>query len=213
MYNVSMKIAFCLLFIIVSCNQSHKSKAVPYMEPLDGRPTALIVGDSIARGYRDTVKASFPEYQVIKNRGNAQNTAWGRANIEAWSAWSPHWEFCTINHGLHDLIFRPVAIDDYEANLRIEIEVLKARCDRVIFVTTTRIPDGFDQATKDRHADYRAVSLDVANDLNVPVCDLFLVSETIANLHIPSIDNTNVHYVPEGYRQLGLAVSECVNTL
>jgi lysophospholipase L1-like esterase len=106
-----------------------------------------------------------------------------------------------------------VGIADYEANLREEIEILKTRCDLVIFVTTTRVPDGLDQTIKDRHADYRAVSLDVANDLNVPVCDLFLVSETISNLHIPSTDNTNVHFVPEGYRQLGVAVSECVRSM
>jgi hypothetical protein len=207
---------FICLFSMVACEkQESKTEEASRgcneygpMEALDGRPAALIVGDSISIGYTPTVKGALSGLQVIHNTCNAKTTRHGVKWIEAWSSHAPSWEFCTINHGLHDVsIKNNVPIEEYIENLEIEIQTLQARCNKVLFINTTATPNPDIDPKIDA---FNAAAEDLMSDYSIPVCDLNSVAQGLDHLRVAPND---VHFVPEGYEILGQAVIDCINDL
>lgn len=202
------------LSILVSCGSDKESKGCKEtMEQLDGRPTALIVGDSISIGYTPKVKSSFPGMQVIHNECNARGTRNGVLNIERWAAHSNAWEVCTLNHGMWDLEKNSphtTDLQEYLDNLAQEVNVLKASCRVVIFNNTTRIPVNASAFRRDQLDAFNQGATNLMVSLGVSVCDLKSVSETISNLHVSASKQNDVHYTTQGYDVLGAAVSQCI---
>lgn len=203
-----------LLLSVYSCGKKDDKKACnEQMEALDGRTTALIVGDSISIGYTPKIKSEFPSIQVIHNECNAQGTRKGKLNIERWAAHSSRWSFCTINHGMWDLEKnspQTTEIEEYLRNLEFEVNTLKAVCDVIIFNTTTRIPVNANAFRRDELDTFNQEAVNLMNSLNISICDLKTVSETIVDKHIKASVQNDVHYTQEGYDVLGLALAECI---
>jgi hypothetical protein len=206
-----------LLFLLVSCkfdNQVKEQETLSWeMEALDGRPAALIVGDSISMGYNNTIKAQFPNLQIIHNTGNAGTTRNGVVHIREWVGHSRSWEFCTINHGLHDIhIGHALSAQEYLENLKVEIAKLKSNCKTIIFSTTTRVPENAIGRSNEKVVEFNKAAASLMNKLNVPVCDLYFVSLTIPHLHKKPETKANIHYVPAGYVVLGEALAKCIKS-
>lgn len=118
----------------------------------------LIIGDSISIGYFPFVKETFKnEADIIHNTGNAQNTTVGLANIQQWIG-KEQWDVIQFNWGLWDLCRRSDtsrlygkrdklngvpdnSIDAYAKNLEELVVILKQTNAKLIFVTTTVVPD------------------------------------------------------------------------
>lgn len=199
------------LLVLASCGKKDEMPSLPNcytpMEELDGRDPMLVVGDSISLGYTPVLKELLPDMQVVHAPCNSMNTVNGVRHINKWVAHSPRWNVCTINHGLWDINPRyKVSLANYLSNLRTEIEVLKASCDTVMFMTTTQVNLNYSSKRKPKNVTaYNKAAVELMTELNVPVCDLKAVSDTISGHMVDS-----VHYNQAGSQVLGEAIKVCL---
>jgi hypothetical protein len=127
-----------------------KSAPSPAMAPVQdvaGLPRVLLIGDSISIGYtlptRKLLEGKANVHRIPANGGPTKN---GVANIEEWLG-TGKWDVIHFNWGIHDLKFMPdgkrqVEAADYEANLRSLVATLKATGAKLIWASTTPIPEG-----------------------------------------------------------------------
>lgn len=199
-----------LLAFLVSCKEEEFplpgcNKA---MEPLDGRPAFLVIGDSVSLGYTPFLKEAYPDTQVIHNSCNAMNTKNGVKKIKEWAGHAPRWEVCTINHGLWDINPKyRVGLNSYLKNLELEIETLKESCNRVIFVTTSNVDKSKGGNRNPQNVlIYNEAAKELMSSLNVETCDVYprSVAEK-SNL------TDAVHYNRDGYQALAEEISLCID--
>ena len=128
-----------------------KAKAPnPAMAPIQdvaGLPRVLLIGDSISIGYtlpvRQELAGKANVHRIPTNGGPTKN---GTANLAKWLG-TGKWDVIHFNFGLHDLRHmedgkRQVEPADYEKNLRSLVADLKKTGAKVIFATTTPVPEG-----------------------------------------------------------------------
>src|SRR4051812_33737035 len=129
--------------------QTPKPQKPPVEEVKDtpGLPRVLLIGDSISMGYtqpvRDLLKDKANVHRIPANGGPTKN---GVANIDKWLG-SGKWDVIHFNWGIHDLKHMPDGKrqgepEDYEKNLRTLVAKLKATGAKLIWATTTPIPEG-----------------------------------------------------------------------
>ena len=133
--------------------------AMRYVEEKPDLPRALLIGDSISIGYTTrTQDALAGQANVLRIPENAGSTRDGLEKIDRWLARRPHWDVIHFNFGLHDLkkqksgspnpdqldVTGPVNIPlaEYEANLEALVQRLKQTGARLIWASTTPIPEG-----------------------------------------------------------------------
>ena len=184
-------------------------------------PNVLIVGDSISIGYTPFVrKALKGKANVIHNKGNAQGTTFGLANIKSWIA-TNKFSVIHFNFGLHDLNHVKEAgtsknsdsFDDpqqadlatYSKNLAAIVKILKATGIPLVYATTTPYPAGVKPARLPADCDrYNEAAIKIMKDNNIPVNDLHgLVKNDLKTLQIPK----NVHFRKSGSEKMGKAVA------
>lgn len=216
-----MKILLFLLFI-ASCGKdlNLKKDDGPIPDPcleaeieeeITSSAAILVVGDSISIGYTSKLKELLPDYQVVHNSCNAENSNNGREKIEKWADRGITWKACTFNHGLWDIKdgVTYVSLDDYISNLEHEISVLEQHCEKVIFVNTTRVYEGIPSPRKNSDVDlYNSAAKELMNNNNIPVCDLNSHSYGL-EFFMPDA----VHYDKTGYSILAVHMRDCINSL
>ena len=196
-----------------------KAKAPnPAMAPIEdvaGLPRVLLIGDSISIGYtlpvRQELAGKANVHRIPTNGGPTKN---GTANLAKWLG-TGKWDVIHFNFGLHDLRHmedgkRQVEPADYEQNLRSLVADLKKTGAKLIFATTTPVPEG--KLTPPRTfgdvATYNEIALKVMKENGVAIDDLnAAVAPDIAKLQNPH----DVHYNPEGYAVLGKAVVKSIH--
>jgi len=120
-------------------------------------PRVLVIGDSISMNYHEAAKTALSgtaNYHRIEGNGGPSDR--GANNVELWlgdyKEKGLHWDVIQFNHGLHDLKqaynsqdnswgTHQVSIADYKKNLRTEIEFLKKTGAKLIWCTTTPVPN------------------------------------------------------------------------
>lgn len=143
-------------------------------------PRVLVIGDSISMNYHDAAKqalAGVANYHRCE--GNAFTSGHGVRNAELWmgnfNEPGFHWDVIQFNHGLHDLKqgydqasgeFGPysVLLTDYKANLEKLIGVLKQSGAKLIWCSTTPVPNdnkGTYARRKGAAAEFNAAALEV----------------------------------------------------
>jgi acyl-CoA thioesterase-1 len=144
-------------------------------------------------------------------RGKSQRpTKSGVANLDRWLG-TGKWDVIHFNHGIHDLRHMPdgkrqVEPADYEKNLRAIVERLKTTGAKLIFATTTPIPDGElnPKRTFGKVAEYNEIALRVMNENGVAINDLNAwITPRFAELQVPK----DLHYQPQGYEFLAQKVA------
>ena len=196
-----------------------KAKPVdPAMAPIQdvaGLPRVLLVGDSISIGYtlpvRKLLAGKANVHRIPTNGGPTSN---GTANLAKWLG-DGKWDVIHFNFGLHDLKLmetgkRQVEVEDYEKNLRTLVAAMKKTGAKVIFATTTPVPEGKLNPPRSFGdvATYNQIALKVMKEEGVAIDDLnAAVTPDIAKLQNPH----DVHYNPEGYAVLGKAVVKSIN--
>jgi lysophospholipase L1-like esterase len=179
-------------------------------------PRVLLIGDSITQGYCESVRAALQgkaNVHIIPENG--ATTANGLKNLKKWLG-KGKWDVIHFNWGLHDLKLmkdgkHQVPVDQYEKNLRTLVKQLKATKARLIWASTTPVPEGKLSPSRkpgDEVA-YNAAARKVMDENQIPIDDLYaLALPKLAELQTPA----NVHFTPKGSEVLGKHVAESIQS-
>ncbi len=184
-------------------------------------PRILIIGDSISIGYFEPTKQLLAgKAEVYHNEGNAGHTRNGIAQLDAWLGNAP-WDVIHFNHGLHDLKYvdakgalvppdqgtQVMSVDEYARNLEQIVKRLKQTRAKLIFATTTPVPDGAAGRLKGDVERYNRAALAIMKRHGVRVDDLYAFAlPRLASIQRPS----NVHFTEEGSRLLAQQVADSI---
>ncbi len=196
----------CALAVAALAQKAARSDALAPIEDQPGLQRVLLIGDSISIGYtlpvRELLRGKANVHRILANGGPTKN---GTANLEKWLG-AGKWNVIHFNWGIHDLKVMPdgkrqVEPEDYEKNLRTLVTRMKATGAKLIWATTTPIPDGELNPPRSfgKVPEYNAVAERVMKENGVPIDDLNAsITPRIAELQNPK----DVHYKPEGYAVL-----------
>ena len=186
-----------------------------------GQPRVLLIGDSISMGYtlpvRELLKGKANLHRIPANGGSTKD---GIANIESWLG-QGKWDVIHFNWGLHDLKHwkdgkldpagpQIATIEEYETNLRALVKRLKATGARLIWATTTPVPDGSEGRTAGEELKYNEAASRVMKELGVATDDLHVLCvPKLAEWQLPK----NVHFKPAGSAGLAAQVAAEIETV
>jgi acyl-CoA thioesterase-1 len=209
--------AFFAAVHVTSAQQKppEKGKPDPAMAPIEDRPglpRVLLIGDSISIGYTLPVRAALEgKANVHRIPTNGGPTINGLKQIDQWLGDGP-WDVIHFNWGLHDLKQiegkQQVPLDEYEQNLRKLVARLKQTGAKLIWSSTTPVPEGSSppRSNEDVLA-YNAVAKKIMDENQVAIDDLY----EFARPKLAEIQRkANVHFTPEGSKVLAGQVAESI---
>lgn len=186
----------------------------PVLAPLaddPALPRVLLIGDSISMGYtlptRELLKGKANVHRIPANGGPTTN---GLRNLKTWLG-TGKWDVIHFNFGIHDMKFmepgkQQVPPEAYEKNLREIVKQLQATGAKLIWATTTPIPDGElnPPRTFDKVPTYNAIATKVMRESGVTLNDL----NTAIIPHLAKLQNPrDVHFNKEGSEFLAKEVA------
>lgn len=189
-------------------------------------PSVLLIGDSISIGYTPVVRQRLAgRANVLRPNANCGDTRAGLEHLEAWLA-PGGWNTIHFNWGLHDLCYRhpdsplygnrdklrgtlSVSLDDYRTNLERLVARLEKTGARLIWASTTKVPDGEAGRFAGDELRYNAVAGDIMANHGIPTNDLYTLSASFA----PELFTCpgDVHFTLEGYQILGQQVATAID--
>jgi lysophospholipase L1-like esterase len=172
----------------------------------------LVIGDSISIGYTPFIKTALtPNAEVAHNPGNGGSTLRGMESMEKWLD-NRDWDVILFNFGLHDMVHKDssgkydvvngtiaVPLKEYKKNLEAIADKLNETTAKVIFVTTTMVPEGASGRKTASVPEYNEVALKVMKKKSIKVVDLYQPS---LEIHPSNSKPKDVHYTPKGYELL-----------
>jgi len=185
-----------------------KSTAWDYVKNDPALPRVLLIGDSVSRGYTlSTRKYLAGKANVHRAPTNCGSSVNGVEKLDNWLG-QGKWDVIHFNFGIHD-VQKSISTETYLKNLEVIVGRLKATGAKVIFATTTPIPD--DPTKKKNPAtavvERNQAAIEIMKKNNVPVDDLF----TVITPKLAEYQNVkDVHFKEEGYDYLGKAVSDSI---
>ncbi len=187
-------------------------------------PQVLIIGDSISIGYTPFVQAQMTNRAVVAHApGNNGATSRGLQQIEVWLG-SNAWDVIHFNWGLHDLKYvdaqakmtdtatgkQYVPVGQYEKNLTTLVRRLKKTGAKLIWCSTTPVPEGARGRVPGDEVKYNAAALRVMQAEGVPVNDLCAFVGTPANRAALGGRPKDVHYTEAGSKALAGEVVKAI---
>ncbi|MDO6737744.1 SGNH/GDSL hydrolase family protein [Wenyingzhuangia sp. 2_MG-2023] len=203
-----------------------------YIEPIANLPKVFIYGDSVSIGYTEYVRVSLKNKAcVYRLHTNGQSSDYFIPRMEALrkkmfepflkGGWDFEWDVIHFNVGLHDLKYlagnkldkekgtQVSTLEVYEENLHKIINYLNTTYPKakLIFATTTPVPEGADGRFSGDSIKYNEVALKVMKQYpEVVVNDLGTFSIPVLKAH--GVKKGDVHYNAEGSRLQGIQVAE-----
>ncbi|HEU0228338.1 MAG TPA: SGNH/GDSL hydrolase family protein [Arachidicoccus soli] len=181
----------------------------------------LIIGDSISIGYTPFIQKALPGVNIEHNPGNGGSTLRGVQSIEKWLG-NREWDVVMFNFGLHDMVYKDslnkydvvngkiaVSLEDYRKNLQTIVDKLRETTAKLIFITTTTVPENAAGRKVESPAQYNRVAKEVMKKNGIEVLDLY---ETSLKVHPQNSKPGNVHYTEEGYSLLVQPIIEKLKT-
>jgi acyl-CoA thioesterase-1 len=184
-------------------------------------PEVLIIGDSISIGYFKPLQEQLKDIAIVHhNEGNAQHTAYGLKKLNEWLG-ETHWDVIHFNFGLHDLKYvdargrntsvetgkQQIPVEQYEQNIDQIVKRLKKTGAKLIFATTTPVPEGTGFRAKGDAAIYNRTAERVMKKHRVPIDDLY----SFALPRLKEIQrDSNVHFNAEGSELLAEQVAKSI---
>lgn len=191
-------------------------------------PNVLLIGDSISIGYTRAVRARLAGKANVfrpmsgKAPDNFGDTRVGLRKIDAALAAQKKWDVIHFNWGLWDLCYRnpqsktqgnrdkvggtlSVSPADYERNLETLVAKLEATGAKLIWASTTVVPE--DEAGRFVGDDekYNAVAARVMKKHGIPTDDLHALTKSFGGKLL--LHPGDVHYTPEGYDRIASHVA------
>lgn len=207
---------------LVRSPRLNKRPAFQYVENNSQLPNVFLYGDSISIAYtdatRDALKGKANVYRLYCNGGDSSSFIKKMKTMHTTMQdkklkdhWNFDWDVIHFNVGLHDLKYlsknkldrvngkQAISLEDYEKNLRSIIAYLKelAPKAKLVFVTTTPVPEGEPGRFAGDAAKYNQIALKVLKDYpEITVNDLY--SFTKPNHKKWWTKPGNVHFNTEG---------------
>jgi lysophospholipase L1-like esterase len=182
-------------------------------------PAVYLLGDSIAAGYAPGAAAALAgQAEVVLRPDNGKDSRHLLARAPDWLG-ARRYAVIHVNCGLHD-IKRPndnpelaVPLDEYAANLRRLLPLLRERAEAVVWARITPVRDGaVTRKSFTRHSrdvdDYNAAADQVMAELGVPINDLHAAILS-AGIDL-SLSADGVHMTEHGYQVLAEQVAAAV---
>ena len=204
-----------------------RTKPNPVMQPIEDDPSlprVLLLGDSISIGYTLAVRDLLAgKANVHRAPTNCGPTTRGIESIDAWLGEKP-WDVIHFNWGLHDLKYmgpggrnladptvpdsqQQVPPDQYEANLRKLVQRLARTEATLIWCSTTPVPEGAQGRVVGDAVKYNEIASKFMNEKGVAIDDLYGVAKPrLKTIQRPA----NVHFTPEGSKELAKAVAQAI---
>ena len=202
------------LTVLLACAQNPH----PSLKPIQDNPKlprVLLIGDSISMGYTIPVRKLLAgKANVHRVPENAAFTGHGLKQLDSWLS-AGNWDVIHFNFGLHDIKRmdhgkQQVSLADYEANLRTIVARLKKTGAKLIFATTTPVPEGKVSPPRipaDVEA-YNDAALGVMKENGLGVTDLYSYAVRYSSeIQLPE----NVHFHERGYEALAKEVARRIN--
>jgi len=198
--------------------EKSKRSPNPVLAPIadaPGLPRVLLIGDSISMAYtlpvRKRLEGKANVHRIPANGGPTKN---GVASLKKWLG-GGKWDVIHFNWGIHDLKIMPdgkrqVESADYEANLRQLVATLKATGAKLIWASTTPIPEGGLNPPRSfgKVADYNEIAARVMKENGVTINDLNAwMTPRFEEFHKPK----DLHYTEAGSEHLAEKVAEAVS--
>lgn len=181
-------------------------------------PRVLLIGDSISIGYTEPVRALLKGVaNVHRIPENGGPTTRGLQQLEEWLG-DGRWDIIHFNFGLHDIKLdtegrTQTPREEYAPNLRAITQRLQDTGARLIFATTTPVPETISSGPRRRDADVVRINAEaraLMEELGVPVNDLYSIARPeLAEIQRPA----NVHFTDEGSRVLAEPVAKAILAL
>ncbi|HBM77758.1 MAG TPA: SGNH/GDSL hydrolase family protein [Verrucomicrobiales bacterium] len=216
---------FLLSYLATPCSAQGKQRPLSPVKNIPGLPRVLLIGDSISIGY------TLPTRQALQGVANVHRiptnggpTSKGLENIDSWLG-SSKWDVIHFNWGLHDLCYRHPnsttqgnrdkangsvthSLQEYAANLEKLVVRMKRTGARLIFATTTPVPEGEAGRKKGDDFLYNRAALAVMRKHEVGINDLHaLMANRMSQF---GIRPGNVHFTAEGSIMLAGNVSKAL---
>lgn len=201
-----------------------KRRPNPAMAPIEDNPDlprALLIGDSISIGYTlPTRKLLEGKVNVHRPNTNCGPTPKGLQEIDKWLG-ETKWDAIHFNWGLHDLKYmnekgglaapdqgkQQVPIGQYEANLEKLVVRLKQTGAKLIWCSTTPVPEGSAGRVVGDSAKYNAAAAKVMAKHGVATDDLYaFCMPRLKDIQRPA----NVHFSPQGSQALAEQVAKSI---
>ncbi|MBL9083974.1 MAG: SGNH/GDSL hydrolase family protein [Planctomycetales bacterium] len=197
-----------------------RNTAVQPITDVPGLPRVLLIGDSISIGYTLEVRKLLAgKANVHRIPVNGGATEVGLANIEAWLG-KEKWDVIHFNFGLHDAKYaspteQRASREVYVKNLEMLAKRMQATGAKLVFATTTPVPDELD-ATKptttstrrfDSIPERNKLAVEALTKMGVATDDLYAV---VIPLQSQILRPNDVHFNPEGYTALAKAVAASI---
>jgi len=177
-----------------------------------GKARVLVIGDSISIGYTPYLEQKLSRAAIIHSPGNAGNSVNGVEKIQKWVDVRPGWEFCLVNHGLHDIFeIDQVPLEKYVTNLGYIFKALERKCGSVMFLTSTMVPPKTSDRKNSNVILYNAaIKHFIEKKKKVKLCDLYQKSVEIPDLYRNADKQNDVHFSPKGYEELANFIIGCI---
>jgi len=204
------------LLATVDANAQEKKKDTPEFAAVKDEPSlprVLLIGDSISIGYtlptRTLLTGKANVHRIPTNGGPTIN---GLKSLKGWLG-DGRWDVIHFNWGLHDLKQmdgkHQVPLGEYEKNLRELVSQLKATKAKLIWASTTPVPEG-ELSPPRKNADvvaYNAVAKKIMDENGVAIDDLYAFAlPRLSEIQRP----VNVHFTPAGSEALAKQVAESI---
>ena len=195
-------------------------------------PNVLILGDSISIGYtRPVRKLLSGEANVFRpmepggrQPDNCGDTLIGLENLARWLG-TNHWDVIYFNWGLWDLCCRnpavktqgnrdkvngkiSVPLDDYARNLQQLVARLQATGARLVWASTTVVPEGEPGRFVGDDEKYNAIAARVMQEHHIAIDDLYALTKSFDGKF--SAGKGDVHYTAEGSARIAKQVAAAV---
>lgn len=194
----------------------------------EDKPDVLIIGDSISLGYTPHVVVMMrDEANVVHNKGNAQHTGVGVAKLDAWLG-DTEWDVIHFNWGLWDLCYRhpeskvqghrdkargtlTTSLEQYEQNLDQIVRRLRGTGAKLVWATTTVVPEHEAGRRVGDDSKYNSVAARVMKRHAVTINDLNQISRTFDADQMKGVGD--VHFTTKGYQQLASQVVRSIRSV
>jgi hypothetical protein len=193
-------------------------------------PNVLILGDSISIGYtlmvREKMTGKANVYRPLQGKGpdNCGDTTIGLKKIEVWLG-QQKWDVIHFNWGLWDLCYRnPTSKEqgnrdkvagklsttplDYEKNLEQLVTRLEATGAKLIWASTTMVPEGEVGRFVGDDVKYNAIAAQVMKKHGIETDDLYTLTKGFDGKF--SVKAGDVHFTPEGSAKLADQVAATI---
>jgi|GEM_PF-2244080 len=183
-----------------------------YVADIPNLPRILLIGDAISRAYTGVVRSELAS-QVNVHRAPADcGSAFAAAftapeNLQIWlddDGKKGNWDLIVFNFGIHD---RLVEVADYQAALEKIIAELSAQGKKLVFATTTPLPEKSPYGAAEKMVELNAAAKEVMAKHNIEVLDLYSI---IAPYQAETQVKNDCHFMQKGSEILGKAVADKV---